>query len=204
MKMNKKNKKGQMSTVMKIILVVLVLTVSIFIYSKVTRGSTKILQCSKNGGDCVKDTCDWLTQIPALSDQAAGCKRNELCCINITQEDTIDPDCKDKAFGDPCRTDEKLYYCSKALTCISKCEFCAKNWGDTVGKKICDADDIKNVFEKNNDQTEIKHFSCSCKTKCSASEIKAGTCILLYCPSTTPETYCCLTGSAANTVKTTT
>jgi len=185
---------------MKIILVVLVLLVSVIIYGKVMAGSTRILQCNKNGGDCVTGTCDWLTQVPALSDKAAGCKSNELCCINITIANTEDPYCKDLKVGDRCRiTDDKLYYCGYGNTCVSLCEYCAKFWGDDTKNSVCGAANIQK-FKANNNPKLTQQWSCSCGADtCTTDMQNAGKCITGFCPSTDPETYCCLQGPDANT-----
>jgi hypothetical protein len=191
--MNYKNRRGQWSTPMKIILVVLVLLVSSIIYGRIMAGSTRILQCNKNGGDCVTGTCDWLTQVPALSDKAAGCKKSELCCINITFEETEDPYCKDLNVGDRCRIEEaNLYYCGFGKTCVSKCEYCAKFWGEKTLNSICGEANIKK-FEQNNNPKISQQWGCSCGGDICTDEMqRQGKCILNFCPSTDPETYCCL------------
>ena len=204
MKKYNKNKRGQWSTPMKIIIAVLVLLVSIYVYNKIVTGSTVILKCNKNGGDCVSGTCNWLTQVPALSDNAAGCKSGQLCCINITLPDTKDPNCEGKKVGDPCRTDESsLYYCGPGLVCMSRCEYCAVVWGDSTLNKVCVAADIPK-FKSVNNPSATNKFVCACsKTECTDAMQKAGTCIPGYCPSTKPETYCCLTDPAKHVIPTT-
>ena len=205
MKKYNKNKRGQWSTPMKIIIAVLVLLVSIYVYNKIVTGSTVILKCNKNGGDCVSGTCNWLTQVPALSDNAAGCKSGQLCCINITLPDTKDPNCEGKKVGDPCRTDESpLYYCGPGLVCMSRCEYCAVVWGDSTLNKVCVAADIPK-FKSVNNPSATNKFVCACsKTECTDAMQKAGTCIISdYCPSTTPATYCCLTDPAKHVIPTT-
>jgi hypothetical protein len=189
---------------MKIILVVVVLLVSVYVYNKIVKGTTVILKCNKNGGECVPGTCNWLTQVPALSDNAAGCKSGELCCINITLPETKDPYCEGKNIGDACRTDENTnYYCDPGLVCKTRCEYCATVRGDPQWSKPCDAIDIPK-FKAVNNPTPTNQFVCACnKTECSQADINSGKCILGYCPSTNPATYCCLTDPAKHVIPTT-
>jgi hypothetical protein len=199
------NKKGQWSVWGKIIIVLLILIISILLYNKFIKGSTKILLCNKNGGDCETGTCDFLTQFPALGDKAAGCKTDEICCVNITQEEKIDPYCKDLKVGDPCRTDEgNMYYCGPGKVCMTLCRYCSIVWGDSTLNKPCGAQNLK-IFAGNNNPTNTDKFSCSCDaTACSQAMIDAGKCIKQFCPSTNPEFYCCRNELAVNNAKTTT
>jgi hypothetical protein len=145
-----------------------------------------------------------LTQVPALSDNAAGCKSGQLCCINITLPDTKDPNCEGKNEGDPCRTDESpLYYCGPGDVCMSRCEYCAAVRGDPKWSKPCAAIDIPK-FVKVNNPSLTNQFVCACsKTECPQADIDSGKCIPGYCPSTSPATYCCLTDPAKHVIPTT-
>jgi len=176
---------------MKAILVLLILMISVVTYGRVVKGSTKVLQCTTAGGDCVLDTCDFGKQIPALSENAAGCKANEICCINLTVSKPIDPDCKGKIEGQTCKN-SSMYYCGPGdrPQCMNKCEYCSLNFGTTVGKDICKN---TNVFV-DRDKANLHQFTCGCTAVECTQDMKAkGLCILGYCPSnvSTSSSYAC-------------
>ncbi len=187
--MNVKNNKKAMSmsveTIVIFILVFLLLFGLIAIYGKVAKGNTQVLKCTANGGQCVAGTCDWKSQIPALSDKAAGCLTGELCCINITQsKPEIDKACENESnVGNSCGIRQ---YCTEAHTCVSQCEFCAiPTFKD---KPACQA--------KASSYNTGTTYSCQCtNAQCSAENIKSGKCIPGVCPrdikETTASDYMC-------------
>ncbi|HYD03031.1 MAG TPA: hypothetical protein VEC16_01915 [Alphaproteobacteria bacterium] len=173
-------KTGQLNTFAKLVLVVMVVGVLVFAYGRVTAGSNKVLLCSANGGTCTKGTCDFRTQIPALSDKAAGCQKDEICCIPVVDEDDIDPSCEGKKLGDVCSGG----YCDASLKCINHCEFCSKNAKQF--QSMCDVNgqkDIDNFYTKGT-------FTCGCTNEECILKEKDGTCIRNYCGS--GSTYCCV------------
>jgi len=166
--MNKKAM-GAPETLATFILVFLLVFGLIILYGKVVKGNTQILQCNANGGQCVTGTCDWGSQVPALSDKAAGCKSGQLCCINISQSTPIDPICENETLGFKCGS---LQYCSAAKTCISKCEFCQAN---SDYESICGK---SNVYE-----TGVYKCRCTLSQCQKGTNINDGNCIPNYCPS---------------------
>jgi len=192
-----KNRKGLSGPALigTFILVFLMVFGLIALYQKVMKGGTKVLDCKANGGDCVPGTCDFSTQIPALSDKAAGCQSGELCCINITKSNvTADPACKGLTWGDSCDK-SKLMFCDKALQCVSKCDFC-NIYFDRPDKNIVSICNPKKntatVFETIHKNGKI--VSCSCtKAQCD-TKTKTGECIPGLCPSSTDASkYACCT-----------
>lgn len=195
------NKKGLSGPALigTFILVFLMVFGLIALYSKVMKGGTKVLECNANGGDCVTGTCDFATQIPALSDKAAGCESGELCCINITKSaPPINPKCANasdnfnKNKATPCGT---RMYCDTGSQCVTQCEFCAKNFYTVEGRPVCgtgdDAKPKNTIFENMNYAN--KALSCNCtKAQCD-TKTKTGECISLFCPTTKPDTFCCTT-----------
>jgi hypothetical protein len=158
------------------ILVFLLVFGLIVLYTKVVNGSTKVLQCTANGGECRVGTCDFASQLPALSDKAAGCQKGEICCINITQGITEDPLCKDHKDGEACGTDN-LHFCSVGgKQCVTKCEFCSIN----PTHENCKDKASLNLFK-----TGTYAYSCKCtEDQCVGKiDIKGGSeCIRNYCP----------------------
>lgn len=192
---SKRNKKGMSapSTLGKFILVFLLVFGLIIVYTKTMKGTTKILECSSNGGECIKGTCDWGKQVPALSDKAAGCEKGQICCINITKGESVpDPKCESKKIGTACGEGTSLngYRCDAGNQCVTLCEFCSANSksSDTTIAGLCkkkptDADN----FAKGG------LFSCSCaSTECTAAKQRDGTCIINYCPTDLGSTVCCV------------
>ncbi|MGV8086318.1 MAG: hypothetical protein ACP5N1_01680 [Candidatus Woesearchaeota archaeon] len=158
------------STLATFILVFLLVFGLIVLYTKVVKGNTTVLLCEKNGGECVKGTCDFGTQLPMLSDKAAGCKSGELCCINITQSVPIDLLCENKTEGDKCG-DSNIMYCGASKTCIPKCDFCNNHQEHA---------DCKDIEFKRGD------YSCQCSSaQCTPEQISKGNCITNLCPSDT-------------------
>jgi hypothetical protein len=181
------------STLGKFIIVFILVFVLIILFNKTMKGSTKIMQCTANGGQCVDETCEWGKQIPALSSKAAGCEENQICCINITkQKATPDPLCDNRTLGYACRTG---YRCDAGKQCVTLCEFCEKNPRTTIienGRSICnkltgDADKFANSDT----------FSCSCTNTECTSRFASGKCMRNYCPAaasdtTNPNYACCV------------
>ena len=162
------------STLGTFILVFLLVFGLIVLYNKVAKGSTKVLECKNNGGQCVDGTCDFGKQIPALSDKAAGCGSGQICCINVTNDKPKDPDCENLKPGAVCGANN-YGYCDYALQCVSKCTFCATNAGQEYAKTIC------------KDKFDFSGFSCQCTgAECTAEMMNKGKCIPNYCPSSTP------------------
>jgi hypothetical protein len=182
------------------ILVFLMVFGLIALYQKVMKGGTKVLECHANGGECVTGTCDFATQVPALSDKAAGCKSGELCCINITKSKPVDPLCANKTVGAPCNN-SKVMFCDAAPKCVSKCDFCNNNFNTVEGRPICgltkDPLVLNPVFEIN--KKNGKMLSCSCTSKqCTDKKgLKDPECISNFCPRASAETtasdYACCT-----------
>jgi hypothetical protein len=176
-------KKGMAaSTLGKFILIFLVVFILILAFNKIMKGSTVMLECTANGGQCKVNTCDFGTQVPMLGNKAAGCKNGEICCINVNREmPKPDPLCNGLVFGEKC-DEKKNFYCDWALQCVSRCEFCSKNWG---------TDEVKAKYDKGICDPTVKSyegFSCKCtKSECD-TKLKAdkNSCILdsvnMYCP----------------------
>jgi len=174
------------------ILVFLMVFGLIVLYQKVMKGGTKVIECNATGGDCVTGTCDFATQLPALSDKAAGCGTDQLCCINITKSKPIDPLCKGLKAGNKCDK-TGVMYCDMASQCVSKCILCANNLDTTEINPICyKTTNTPNPFFVNN--RKLGSLSCGCtKTQCDAkNKANGNTCITTsgYCPA---NTYCCTT-----------
>jgi hypothetical protein len=172
------------------ILVFLMVFGLIALYSKVMKGGTKVLECKTNGGDCVAGTCDFATQIPALSDKAAGCKSGELCCINITKSKPADPKCANLTVGEGCG---KVMFCDAALQCVTKCEFCTNNFWTVEGRKVCGTENNNNPIFETNDGIG-KKLSCNCTQK-QCTDKGTNSCISGFCPraaaETTAKDYAC-------------
>jgi hypothetical protein len=195
-KRSKKSKRGMVaSTLGKFILVFLVVFALIILYSKTMRSSNKILECTANGGKCTLGTCDFGTQIPMLSDKAAGCHKDEICCVNVTQsKPPADPKCENKAPGTSCDTlatptSQHLMYCDWSSQCVSRCDFCTHNFGtdEVEQKKIC--------IVPGNANFNFEGYKCGCtRAECVDSKgVWKSNCISNYCPSNTKENtdYAC-------------
>jgi hypothetical protein len=185
------NKKGMAAeTLGKFILVFLVVFILILVFNRTMKGGTKVLECTANGGQCKTGTCDFATQVPMLRDKAAGCQNGEICCININKEKPKpDPKCNGQTLGYLCDKNTNSF-CDWALQCVSKCEFCAKNFGTDevasreVQKRICDPN------------FNYADFSCKCtKAECDTKDAKSCISDLVspYCPGKTPgeSNYAC-------------
>jgi hypothetical protein len=194
------NKKGQMSFAMKAILTILVLLICILIFSRVMKGSTKVVECTTRGGDCITGTCKF-DQIALLANEAAGCKKGQICCINVSvtlPELPIDPGCKTEEEGTylegkTCKN-SSLYICGPSGQCMTKCSYCALNFGTTIGKDVCKTE--FNKFRDNALKNPNHIYSCSCSaSNCTKEMITDGLCIKDYCPSksTTASDYMCCT-----------
>lgn len=176
------------STLGKFIIVFLLVFTLILLYGKVMKGSTKIMECTTNGGECVDGTCKWGKQVPALSDKAAGCNKGQICCINITQsEKQADPLClngssnRTVTIGTSCKSG---YYCDAAHQCVTRCEFCSTNYAEFSTSPICRSA-VTNF-------TQIgKRMTCACNvTECRT--LSSSGCVWGYCQGDAVSNYCCV------------
>jgi len=169
-----KHKKGYTSTEVfgALIIMILIIIISVQTYNKFVVQGTKVLECTKQGGQCTVGTCNFPSQIPALSDKAAGCGRGELCCLNVTRSEPMDPLCMNAEGNSPLPVGtecEDNMFCDIAQVCVDRCEFCSKNannmqYNDQV-KKIC-ARMTAEAIEKFGKGSS---YSCSCtQTECNA------------------------------------
>lgn len=126
------DKKGYTSTEVfgALIIMILIIIVSVQMYQKFVVGPVKILECTQQGGECVVGTCAFPSQIPFLSDKAAGCDVGKLCCINVTRR-PIDPLCMNAEGTAPLpvgmECDDNMF-CDQAQVCVTRCELCSKNY----------------------------------------------------------------------------
>jgi hypothetical protein len=148
-------------------------------WPRIVKGGTATLSCTANRGECISDKTCKIGQIALLSDQAAGCEKGQICCRDLfTDEQPASPECKSKAIGAQC-DDKGLMYCDAALQCVTKCEFCAKNFGTEFGRSTC-AKDVK-YFQ--NHSKDIHTYTCGCSAaNCTTTKINNGTCLPKYCP----------------------
>ena len=187
--MNRKKGDMALEKPVALIIIILVLVVVMVAYPRIARGGTVVLSCTANKGECIDKTCK-IGQVALLSDQAAGCKEGQICCRDLfTDEQPASPECKNKALGAQC-DDKGFMYCDAALQCVSKCEFCAKNFDTEFGRSTC-AKDVK-YFQSHS--KDIHTYTCGCTlANCTAPKINNGTCLQKYCPSaaTTDSSYMC-------------
>jgi hypothetical protein len=197
MRIFQNSKRAEVSVVSKLIITMIVLGLLIYGYKKITDGTTKVLQCKTQEGRCTPGTCDFQSEIPVLSGKAAGCDKDEICCVDISKGGpNPDPGCTAKIedLGNKCQLPGSTTsdgYCDYAGKCINQCEFCEKYGSDKatiVAKKtstICS----KKYIDKFNDQSTV--YGCSCETElCSEADYQSGTCIRGYC-STATTAICC-------------
>jgi hypothetical protein len=191
MRLREKSGTSSIGIVGALIIMVLVVILSVQIYNRFVTGGTKALQCTANGGQCTRGTCNFPNQIPALSDQAAGCKKGELCCINITRSKPIDPMCMNAEgsaalpVGTEC--DDNMY-CDMAQVCVDRCEFCSTNINNPLY-----VDDIKNICGPTSLDDLKKKFSRPGRYTCSCTDaycnLNESNCVRNFCPGTD---ICCV------------
>jgi len=79
---------------------------------------------------------------------------------------------------------------------MTKCDYCALNFGTTVGTEICRHD--FNKFQNNKLKNPNKDLTCGCTdVECTQKMRDDGQCILGYCPAkatdkTNPNYMCCV------------
>jgi hypothetical protein len=187
--MNKRASDMVQSNTGGMVLLAIAVVVLIFIFSggvNQLRAATSKDKCTETPGAYCKTSfsCadDYHKDFNSLCDKASTCCKPDEALNPGGVSGYTDSSCANKARGQAC-DDKGLMICDISHACVSRCRYCAMNGDEEVCKKNPNGNTILTNFKPS--------FSCQCNlTECN-DRLNTSKCAKNFCPSNTPETYCC-------------